>query len=168
MSRFYHFITKEEIPLKVIAQSILMRYPLENVTRYVKDSKKGYTYYLCSPGMRPFNKDVEKYEMLYDDLPFSDDIYGCKYISEYIYRFEYIPEHKYFYWCMHELHKLGPFKFIPVWEDGTKCSPGYHEEFFNMCNHIEIDFNSFQQNFKSKGRFSKFERISEDVLYIVN
>jgi len=52
--RFYHFITKEEIPLKVIAQSILMRYPLENVTRYVQDSKKGYIYYLCSPGVRAF------------------------------------------------------------------------------------------------------------------
>lgn len=93
MSRFYHFITKEEIPLKVIAQSILMHYSLENVTRYVKDSKPSYIYYFCSPG--------------------------------------------------------------------------YHEDFLGRCNHIEIDFNSFKQNFENKDSFYKFERASEDILYIV-
>lgn len=167
MSRLYHFITNEEIPLKVIAQSILMHYPLENVTRYVKDSKPGYIYYFCTPGMITFNKDVENYEMLYDDLPFNNATYGCKYISEYIYRFGCISEYKFFYWCIQELYKLGSFKFINVWEDGTKCSPGYHEDFFGRCNRIEIDFNSFKQNFENKDIFCKFEPASENILYIV-
>jgi len=167
MSRYYHFITKEEIPLKVIAQSILLQYRLDNVTKYVKDSKPGYIYYLCSPGMRANNKDIENYEVLYDDLPFHDDTYGCRYISEYIYRFGDIPEYKFLYWCMQELYKLRFFKFINVWEDGTKCSPGYHEDFFSRCNRIEIDFNSFKLNFENKDRFNKFERVSEDILYIV-
>lgn len=55
--------------LKVIAQSVLMHYPLEDITKYVKDSKPGYIYYLCTPGMIIFNKDIEEHEMLYDDLP---------------------------------------------------------------------------------------------------
>lgn len=162
MSIFYYFITKEEVPLKIIAQSALMNFPLENITKYVKDSKPGYIYYLCTPGVIS-NKD--KYEIFDDELPFSDDIYGCRYISEYIYRFGYIPEYQYFSWCIHEFYKLGPFKFIAVYENGTKCNQGYFEDFFSRCNHIKVDFNSFKESFERK---DGFEELSEDTLYIVN
>ena len=163
MSRFYYLITKEEVSLKVIAQSTLMNFLLEDVTKYVKDSKPGNIYYLISPGVAP-KRDKDKYEVLYDDLPFSDDIYECRYISEYIYRFGYIPEYKYFSWCIHEFYKLGFFKFIIVYENGAKCASGYHEDFFSRSNHIKVDFNSFKESFESEDRF---QELDEDALYIV-
>ncbi|WP_353094948.1 hypothetical protein [Tissierella praeacuta] len=149
MSRFYHIVTKEELPFKVIAQSRIMRFLLEENVNYIYDAKPGYRYYNCTPWVLSNTSKLEKYK---EDLPLCEN-FG---------------EHEYFMWLIKEFKKLGNFKFIVVWEDNSKCATGYYEKFFKTCEKEYISFDKFSKYFQSEKNFNNFEFTKEDVLFIVN
>lgn len=142
MSRFYYFISKKKLPSHVIERAHSIYHSLDDVTRYVKDAKKGYWYYNCDPVsvyITDWNVNLE------EALAFRQS-----------------QENNYLMWMTEEFKRLGYFEFIRVWEDNTKCGTGYHEAFFRKCKHQRISYMDFCWCLASSER-----GLLDDVLYIV-
>jgi hypothetical protein len=143
MSLFYYFISERQLPSQVIDRAHSIHYSLEDVTRYVRDARKGYWYYNCDP--------VSIY---------TTNTRGIN-IKE-ILKHRYSQESNYLLWMAEEFNKLGSFKFIRVWEDNTKCGTGYYERFFRRCKQQNMDFMNFCFCLASNER-----GLEDDVLYTV-
>ncbi|HOJ11069.1 MAG TPA: hypothetical protein PK733_10815 [Clostridiales bacterium] len=143
MSVFYYYISKKQLPSQVIEKAHSINYSLNEITRFVKDAKKGYCYYNCDP--------VSVYISTTKAVNINEII-----------NYRHTKENNYLLWLAEEFRRLGYFNFIRVWEDNTKCDTGYYEAFFKKCKHTKISYIDFCWCLASNER-----GLEDDVLYKV-
>lgn len=144
MSVFYYCITKKQLPPKVIERAHSIFYSLNDITRHVKDAKKGYWYYDCDP-VSIYTSSTRVAE------------------TEKKLAFRCAQENNYLLWLAVEFYKLGCFQFIRILEDNTKCGTGYFEAFFKKCGHSRINYMDFCWCLASNER-----GLDDDILYLVH
>jgi hypothetical protein len=126
MSSFIYFISQDNpLPFEVIKKAQSLHFSISDVTEYVKDKKLGCNYYECNAAvicLGPSKSDINWKNPYHSRKLSSTDFY---------------------FWICEEFKKLGNFKYIDVFEDGTKCDTGYYEKYFDKCKKIDITYIDF-------------------------
>ena len=144
MSSFSYFISENPLPDEVIRKAHEEHFRLSDVTKYVKDARENFRYYIFISASIYIPLTGFKLSM--------ENQYDCRRLSLV----------DFYKWIIEEFSRNGDFRYIQFWEDCTKMVNNCHEAYFKKCKQEDI-----QPSCLLAGLTNSSRPLKNDILYNV-